>query len=305
MARPSPSRRPRCSRSAGLSTCGAIPRRSRRSGAPRMQRGRRATFPMRLQIAALSALTQLESGDGARRALETLRGSLDESATGGRRASSSSCCAASRRACSSPRASVTKQSRSRATLPAAQRAAPSRRGRRSCTPTLRRARTPRPACRGRLVHDGPRHAHRGARPAAVARHAQLDHDGARASLERALELAGSDRFPRCSCRPARRCATCSRDRFATARATAGSSRSCASCSTAARSAGRSADHTAARAAQQARADRARLPRDHAVERGDRGRAVPLDEHHQDPHEEHLPQARRHAQASRGLPGTQP
>jgi LuxR family maltose regulon positive regulatory protein len=30
---------------------------------------------------------------------------------------------------------------------------------------------------------------------AVARHAQLDHDGARASLERALELAGADRFP--------------------------------------------------------------------------------------------------------------
>ena len=30
---------------------------------------------------------------------------------------------------------------------------------------------------------------------AVARHAQLDHDGARASLERALELAGAERFP--------------------------------------------------------------------------------------------------------------
>ena len=30
--------------------------------------------------------------------------------------------------------------------------------------------------------------------AAVARHAQLDHEGAAASLERALELAGSDRF---------------------------------------------------------------------------------------------------------------
>ena len=43
-----------------------------------MQRGRRAIFPVRLQIAALSALTQLDSGAGARRALETLSGALDE-----------------------------------------------------------------------------------------------------------------------------------------------------------------------------------------------------------------------------------
>ena len=35
-------------------------------------------LPVRLQIAALSALTQLDSGDGARRALETLSGALDE-----------------------------------------------------------------------------------------------------------------------------------------------------------------------------------------------------------------------------------
>ena len=35
-------------------------------------------LPVRLQIAALSALTQLDSGAGARRALETLSGALDE-----------------------------------------------------------------------------------------------------------------------------------------------------------------------------------------------------------------------------------
>ena len=35
-------------------------------------------LPLRLQIAALSALTQLESSDGARRALEMLRGPVDE-----------------------------------------------------------------------------------------------------------------------------------------------------------------------------------------------------------------------------------
>ena len=81
-------------------------------------------LPLRLQIAALSALTQLDSSDGARRALETLRGSVDEvgdwqppdvleqqlrsvearAAPGRRRAS-------------------TRQSRSRAPCPTAQRAA--------------------------------------------------------------------------------------------------------------------------------------------------------------------------------------
>ena len=192
-------------------------------------------LPVRLQIAALTALAQLESGDGARRALETLRGPLDEVGDWKppgvleqllRSVEARILLAAGER---DEAVAVAR------TLPRARRAAPSRRGRRSCTPTpSRRSHVLDPH-----VADGSATTDLATRIEvlvlhAVARHAQLDHEGAAASLERALELAGAERFPWSSCRPARRSAICSRGRCATARATAGWSRSCASCSTAAR-----------------------------------------------------------------------
>ena len=131
-----PSRRPRCSRLAGLSTCGAIPRRSRRSGAPRMQRGRRATFrsASRSRRSRPSRNSTPATARGARWRRCGARST--KSATGGRHERWSSSSAASRRACSWPRASVTRQSRSRAPSRTAQRVVQSRRARPSPTPTL-------------------------------------------------------------------------------------------------------------------------------------------------------------------------
>ena len=192
------SRRPRCSRSAGLSTCGAIPRRSRRSGAPRTQRGRRAIFP---------------SGSRSPRSRPS-RSSIRATARG---APSKRCAARSTRSATGSRPGV------------AGTAAPQRRGARApgCGRARRgsRGRAHAPRLRGALRDRGASRADaRRLRPArsslwsrtsttarpttdlatrievlvlhAVARHAQLDHDGAAASLERALELAGADRFPR-------------------------------------------------------------------------------------------------------------
>lgn len=153
-------------------------------------------IPVRLQIAALTALTQLESGDGPRRALETLRGPLDEIGDW------------------KPPGALEQLLRSveaRILIAAGE-----------CDEAVAVAAT-LPACAARcaiearaaLVHadpaaalallephvaDGPSTTDLATRIevlvlAAVARHAQLDHEGAAAALERALELAGSDRFP--------------------------------------------------------------------------------------------------------------
>ena len=151
---------------------------------------------MRLQIAALTALAQLESGDGARRALETLRGPLDEIGDW------------------KPPGVLEQLVRSveaRILLAAGE-----------CDEAVAVAAT-LPPCAARcaieakaaLVHADPGAALALLEPhladgsattdlatrievlvlAAVARHAQLNHEGAAASLERALELAGSDSFP--------------------------------------------------------------------------------------------------------------
>ena len=153
-------------------------------------------LPIRLQIAALSALTQLDSGDGARRALETLRGSLDE--VGDWR----------------PPRALEQQLRSveaRVLLAAGERDEAVEVARTLPDSAARCAIEARAA----LTHADPAgalelldpHVEDGSSVTdlatrievlvlhAVARHAQLDHDGARASLERALELAGADRFP--------------------------------------------------------------------------------------------------------------
>ena len=153
-------------------------------------------LPVRLQIAALSALTQLDSGAGARRALETLSGALDEA--GGwqppgaleqllRGVEASVLLAAGER---DEAAAVA------ATLPdCAMR----------CVIEARAALTHADPARALEllqphVDDGLTVADLAMRIEmlvlhAVARHAQLDHDGASASLERALELAGAERFP--------------------------------------------------------------------------------------------------------------
>ena len=51
--------------------------------------------------------------------------------------------------------------------------------------------------------------------------------------------------------------------------------------------------------QRSRAARAELPRDDVVDRGDRERALRVDEHRQESRQEHLPEARRHAAAPGG------
>ena len=153
-------------------------------------------LPIRLQIAALSALTQLDSGDGARRALETLRGSLDEVGDW------------------QPPGALEQQLRSveaRVLLAAGERDEAVEVARTLPDSAARCAIEARAA----LTHADPAgalelldpHVEDGSSVTdlatrievlvlhAVARHAQLDHDGARASLERALELAGADRFP--------------------------------------------------------------------------------------------------------------
>ncbi|HET6172774.1 MAG TPA: LuxR C-terminal-related transcriptional regulator [Gaiellales bacterium] len=154
-------------------------------------------LPVRLQIAALTALTQLESGDGAQRALETLRGPLDE--TG---------------AWEPPGVldQVLRSAEARVLLAAGEcdEACAVIAGLPDC------ARRASIEARAALVHADPATAlalldpHLGAGPAetdlatrievlvlaAVAHHAQLAHDSAHASLERALELAGAGRFPR-------------------------------------------------------------------------------------------------------------
>ena len=235
LARPSPSRRPRCSRSAGLSTCGAIPRRSRRLARAADAARASSDLPVRLQIAALSALAQLDSGDGARRALETLRGPLDEVGDWQPPGVLEQLRAQRRGAHAPRRGRARRGCRGRgARCRRARRAAPSRRGRRSRTPTRRAAL----ALLEPHVADGSTTTDLATRIEvlvlhAVARHAQLDHEGAppRSSARSSWPAPTASR--RSSCRPARRSATCSRGRCGRARATAGSSRSCASCSTAA------------------------------------------------------------------------
>ena len=153
-------------------------------------------LPVRLQIAALSALTQLESGDGPRRALETLRGSLDEVGDW------------------QPPGALEQQLRSveaRVLLAAGERDEAVEVARRlpgcaaRCAIEARAALTHAdPAGAVELltphVDDGSSVTDLATRIEvlvlhAVARHAQLDHEGAGVSLERALELAGAERFP--------------------------------------------------------------------------------------------------------------
>jgi LuxR family maltose regulon positive regulatory protein len=153
-------------------------------------------LPVRLQIAALSSLTQLESSDGARRALETLRGPVDEVGDWRppglleqllRGVEARLLLAAGEVAEAVEVAAALPASAARAVIEA----------------------------RAALVHADPAAAlgalrlHLDSGPAAadlatrievlvldaVARHAQIDHDGAAHSLERALELAGAERFP--------------------------------------------------------------------------------------------------------------
>ena len=153
-------------------------------------------LPARLQIAALSALTQLDSSDGARRALETLRGPLD--AVGDWQPPDAlELLLRSVEARLLLAAGEAREAIEVATaLPA------------SATCAVIKA-------RAALVHADPAAAaevllpYAGSDSAdtdlatrievlvldAVARHAQLDHPGAAASLERALELAGAERFP--------------------------------------------------------------------------------------------------------------
>ena len=264
-------------------------------------------IPVRLQIAALTALAQLESGDGARRALETLRGPLDEigdwkppgvleqllrSVEARILLAAGECDEAVAVAATLPRCAARCAIEARAALVHADPAAalallePHLADGSSTTDLATRIEV--------LVL------------AAVARHAQLDHEGAAASLERALELAGSDRFPAVFLQAgsplrdllARQVRHGTRHRGLVEELRVMLDRRAAG------SAG-IADDTTARAAQQARAHGARLSRDDALDRGDRGRALPLDEHGQDAHEEHLPEARRHPAAPRGLRGTRP
>ena len=192
-------------------------------------------IPVRLQIAALTALAQLESGDGARRALETLRGPLDEVGDWKppgvleqllRSVEARILLAAGE--CDEAVAVV-------ATLPpcAARCAIEARAALVHADPGAG-ARTPRAASRRRLDDDGSRNAHRGSG-------ARTRWRATRSWTTRARPPRSSARsswpaptaFPQSSCRPARRSATSSRGRCGTARATAGSSRNFASCSTAA------------------------------------------------------------------------
>ena len=153
-------------------------------------------LPVLLQIAALSALTQLESSDGARRALETLRGPVD--AVGDWQApdavehllrgvearlliATGEVVEAIEVAAALPSCATRAVIEARAALVQADPAA--------AIEVLR-------------PHVGSDAAHAGLATRlevlvldAVARHAQLDHAGAAASLERALALAGAERFP--------------------------------------------------------------------------------------------------------------
>jgi LuxR family maltose regulon positive regulatory protein len=153
-------------------------------------------LPVRLQIAALSALTQLESSDGARRALETLRGPVD--AIGDWRPPD-----ALEQLLRSVEARLLLAAGEVAEAIAVAAALPA-----SPTRAVIEA-------RAALVHADPATALDALRPHvdsgptasdlatrievllldSVARHAQLDHAGAAGSLERALELAGAERFP--------------------------------------------------------------------------------------------------------------
>jgi LuxR family transcriptional regulator, maltose regulon positive regulatory protein len=153
-------------------------------------------LPVRIQIAALSALSQLDSGAGARRTLETLSGSLDQ--VGGwqppgaleqllRGVEARALLAAGERGEAVAVA---------ATLPdCALRCAIEARAALSHADPARALEVLQPH-----VDAGPASGDLAARIEvlvlhAVARHAQLDRDGASESLERALELAGADRFP--------------------------------------------------------------------------------------------------------------
>src|SRR4051812_33232491 len=169
-----------------------------------------------------------------------------------------------------------------------------------------RARSPGAACRRQLVHDRSRHAHRsaGARGGGAPCAARPRRRGrlARACTPARPLPPFPGRLPAgpvAAAGPARATGT---PGHAAPWARRGTPRHARPPS------GRFAgftDDTPSGAAQQARAHGARLPRDHALDRGDRGRALPLDEHGQDAYEEHLPQARRHAAAPRGLRGARP
>ncbi len=153
-------------------------------------------LPVRLQIAALSALTQLDSSDGARRALETLRGPVD--AVGDWQAPDAveQLLRGVEARLLIATGEVGEALEVAAGLPAC------------ATRAVIEARAALVRADPAVAIEGLRgHAAGDAAQAdlatrlevlvldAVARHAQLDHAGAAASLERALALAGAERFP--------------------------------------------------------------------------------------------------------------